>query len=253
MNASKLFNNVIVRNLAGLLALLVIHLIADQANLVRRSGFNKTLPYLFLLLMYGWIVFHNRVLFERHYLQNRRRAYFGWTALAMGLSSLNMHYILKTGFNVSYTLPQILSFWVYTVTGLGVYVIWRYVSKIKPGSSEVSSTKNNEGSQDFNCMVDGVQQTISLASILYIESLENYIRIITDKKSFIVRLSLKEAEERFLKPKFIRISRSHLVNTDYITKNIGETLTIRDKELKVGKVYKRYVEEFLGSNSRIGN
>jgi len=239
---------VVVRNIAGLLVLGAVHFLADRANMVHRTGFTKISPYLFLLLLYGWIVFHNRVLFEKLYMQNRKRAYFSWTSLAMVLSSLNMHYILKTGFNVGYTLPHILSFWVYTVAGLGVYVIWRHLGHARPGrqnSNEKSADELKEAPANFSCIVDGTRHEITHSAIHYVESMENYIRIITSKKPLIVRLSLKEAEERLPVPPFLRISRSCIVNTDSVSSINGNSVTIHGQVLKVGKVFKKYVEDFL--------
>jgi hypothetical protein len=98
MNGGNVLGNAVVRNALGLLALLSVYYASDQYHLEQREGFNRLSPYLFLLLLYGWIVLHNRLLFERLYLHGRKKSYFAWLALALGLSSLNMHYILRTGF-----------------------------------------------------------------------------------------------------------------------------------------------------------
>ena len=240
--------NVVLRNIAGVLALVLAHFLADQEHIGSREGLEKASPYIFLLLMYGWIVFHNKVLFERLYLNNRRPAYFGWTFLAMTLCSLNMHYIISTGFGVSNTMPFIISFWVYTIAGLGVFVVWRHL-----GHEAVSTPKNEvaiagaaaESNDVFSFMVDGFPKELPYKEIHYVESLENYIRIITSKKPLVVRLSLKETELRLPAPPFIRISRSCIVNANHIQTVNGDTIFVHGKELKVGKVFKRYVEKFL--------
>lgn len=252
MKTERILNNVIIRNAAGILALMLAHLLADHANIVNRTGLNRYAPYIFLLTMYGWIVFHNRILFEKLFLQNRKRAYFGWTLLAMVLSSLNMHYILKTGFKVNYTIPHILSFWVYTVAGLGVHVTWRYLWHMERGLSRPEEPAKESGKEvvgEFSCSVDGVRHNIPHQEIHYVESLENYVRIITAaNKPMIVRLSLKETEQRLPVPPFIRISRSCIVNTQHIKIINSDTVTVHGKELKVGKVFKKYVEKFLSHN-----
>lgn len=91
-------NHKLFLHLAALLALLCVHFIADYHHFQQRTGFNKFSPYLFLLLMYGWIVFHNLVLFDGLYLSGKKRAYFTWTMLAMGIFSLNIYFILFYGF-----------------------------------------------------------------------------------------------------------------------------------------------------------
>jgi len=155
----------------------------------------------------------------------------------------NMHFILRYAFDISYTLPQIVAFWVYTITGLGVYVIFRYVINRKTNDVPASVTAITH----FNCVVDGIKQQIPLEQILYIESLENYIKVITTAKTYLARLPMKDAEESLPKPAFIRISRSHIVNTAHIATMDGENISIRDQQLKVGKVYKRYVEDQLNA------
>jgi hypothetical protein len=251
MKPGQLLRNVLVRNLLGLLALVAVHYVSDQYNLEQRQGFNRFSPYLFLLLLYGWIVFHNRVLFERLYLHNHKKAYAGWLLLALGLCSLNMHYVLSTGFGVTRTLPHIVSFWVYTVTGLGVYVIFRYLrgfrSTSPPDSLPAALSLPVSGEQPafFDCVVDGSPQAIPCAGILYLESLENYVKVITAQKTHLVRLTLKEAEARLPKPPFLRISRSHIVNSAHIRSAGPDTLHVGGTDLRIGKVYKRYVEAQL--------
>lgn len=233
--------NPVLRNLLGLLALFTAHFVSDQYSFHQRTGLNKTSPYFFLILMYGWIIFHNRILFDHLYLKGRRPAYFFRTFLVMGICSFNMHVILKYFFDVSHTLPQIFSFWVYTLAGLGVYVMFRYLGPQQSPPDTVSPTGSEPS--HFNCTADGVRQEIPLRDILYIESLENYVKIITPSKSFLPRLSLKEAEDRLPRPRFIRISRSCIVNSRHMEFIAPDTIRIRNQDLKIGKVYKRYVEE----------
>jgi hypothetical protein len=247
MDLSNRPGHIIIRNLVGFLALVAVHFIADVYSIPKRSGFNQISPYLFLLLMYGWIVFHNRILFERLFLRGRKLTYAGWTILAMTICSLNMYFILQQVFHVKYTLPQIVSFWIYTVTGLGIYVIFRYLQLLQKKNVQAVSmpAPSSEQPSTFACTIDGARHQIPCESILYIESLENYIKVVTAKKSHLVRLALKDAEERVPKPGFIRISRSHILNTSHISRVESDVVTIAGQQFRIGKVYKRYVEEQL--------
>ncbi len=256
-----LLGNVVVRNGLGLLALLAVYYVSDQYHLAQREGFDRLSPYLFLLLLYGWIVLHNRLLFERLYLRGRKKAYFTGLALALGVASFNMHYILRTGFGVTRTLPHIVSFWVYTVTGLGVYVIFRSLQTARipagvPAAPVESAPPDSAPAEPgparepafFQCVADGTPQTIPLDHILYLESLENYVKVITGPKTYLTRLTLKEAEARLPKPPFLRISRSHIVNQAHIRRTEPEAVQVGTASLRIGKIYKRYVEEQLGGN-----
>ena len=251
MKFRRFINNVWVRNLIGLLLLILVHYVSDQYSIERRSGFARFSPYLFLVLLYGWLVFHNRILFERLYLRNQKVAYVGWMLAGIGISSFNMNFVLQTYFGVTRTLPYIVSFWVYTVTGLGVYVLYRYLqlhhiqTTVPQPIEAISSTTRSVESDYLECMVNGERQTIPLSTILYIQSLENYLTIVTKPKTYITRLTLKEAEGRLPKPQFIRISRSHIVNVAQLETVDQDTVRIGGKELRIGKIYKRYVVEQL--------
>jgi hypothetical protein len=251
MNGGNVLGNPVVRNVLGLLALLGVYYASDQYHLGQREGFNQLSPYLFLLLLYGWIVLHNRVLFERLYLRGRKKTYFAWLALALGVASLNMHYILRTGFGVAHTLPHVVSFWVYTVTGLGVYVIFRYLQTTRrspapaPEAPPLTEPVPVREPAFFQCVTDGTPQAIAHDQILYLESLENYVKVITGAKTYLTRLTMKEAEARLPKPPFLRISRSHLVNTAHIRSTEPDAVHVGGATLRIGKVYKRYVEEWI--------
>lgn len=240
--------NVWVRNLLGFAGLVFIHFVSDWSSFNERSGIDKPLPYFFLLLLYGWIVFHNRVLFDNLFLKGHKGKYFLWTGLVMAAFSVNMHIIVTEKFHVDYTLPHILSFWLYTLTGLGVWVMFHHFQgsrKTIEAERSVDETLNKEVQTHFSFSSDGEKITIPVNGIIYIESLENYIKVFTDRKSYIARLALKQAEEDLPKDDFIRISRSQLVNIRHVSGVNGETLIVGRKEMKIGKVYKRYVEERL--------
>jgi hypothetical protein len=249
MKLSRVLDHFVVRNLLGLLALMVAHYLTDLYALGKRAGFSKLSPYLYLLLLYGWLIFHNRILFERQFLLGRKAVYFGWLFLLMVLGSFNMNFILKTEFNITRSLPYLVNFWVYTVTGLGVYVTYRYLrtnpksidhSKLVPLAAAVEKS-------DFHFMFEGTRLAIPNAQIQYIESLENYLKIITKSKVYVTRLTLKEAEERLPKGQFIRISRSYIVNRKQVDRKQADAVWIGSKELPIGKVYKRYVaDQFAG-------
>ncbi|UFH51947.1 LytTR family DNA-binding domain-containing protein [Spirosoma sp. KNUC1025] len=246
MNMNRLLDNFVVRNLLGLLALLGIHYLSDLYAIDQRPGFSKLSPYLYLLLLYGWLVFHNRILFERMFLHGQKALYFGCVLFLMALGSFNMNFILRTEFEIVRSLPYLVNFWVYTVTGLGVYVTYRYLRTQQqpavPSAPEYATLPVDEAIY-FSCLVDGNRQNIAYADMLYVESLENYLKIITRSKTYITRLTLKEAEERLPKRLFVRISRSYIVNVAQVSKRQPDSVWIGDKELRIGKVYKRYVAE----------
>lgn len=249
MKRSWLLDNFLVRNLLGLLALIGAHYLSDLYTIDQRPGFSKISPYLYLISLYGWLVFHNRILFERLLMRGKRAYYFACFALCMAMGSFNMNLILHNDFAVTHTLPFLVNFWVYTIAGIGVYITYRqlYSSPKEPVSMLLPEPLLSKESGSFSCMVDGVRLEIAHADIQYVESLENYVKVITDKKTYVTRLTLKEAEERLPKPPFVRISRSYIVNAIHINNKEPDSVWIGSKELRIGKVYKRYVSEQFAS------
>lgn len=242
-----LFKNVLVRNVLGLGALLLLHFLVDFVSMQSRDGYSKITPYIFVALMYGWIVFHNRVLFEKFFLHHRKPSYFAWTGLAMAVFSFNMYYIISTSFKIANPLPQIISFWIYTFAGLGVYVLWKtYVNQnpivaTQPGSQQ----KSPELQKTFAYIHNGQTHEMPVDSIYYLESLENYVRIFTSaRKPIVIRMTLKEAEANLQCPPFLRISRSHIVNMNLVQRDGTDSIRIGNETIKIGKVYKKYVEAY---------
>jgi DNA-binding LytR/AlgR family response regulator len=162
--------------------------------------------------------------------------------LVMILGSVNMHLIVFYGFNEKDSLSRILTFWVFTVTGLGIYILFRYRDRF---NERARSTSAATQISHFNFSLEGTDYQIPVEDILYAESLENYVRLVTTKKKYLIRLSLKEAEQRLPQPGFIRISRSHIVNISRIGSHQPDSIQVGDQELKIGKIYKRFVEEKL--------
>jgi DNA-binding LytR/AlgR family response regulator len=57
---------------------------------------------------------------------------------------------------------------------------------------------------------------LRVEDILYLESLENYVRIFTSQGQFVVYSTLKDLESRLSDPPFFRVHRSHIVNLDQV-------------------------------------
>ncbi len=127
----------------------------------------------------------------------------------------------------------------FTIAGAGIYLFARPQPKIRV-PVEAKEIVN------FDFTADDRQHSLPLESIIFVESLENYIRVITLRQTFLVRMSLKQAEQT-LSPVFIRISRSHLVNRNRIDSLKENEIVISGRELKIGKVYKKYVSELISN------
>ena len=79
---------------------------------------------------------------------------------------------------------------------------------------------------------------VDLEAVLYVEAMEDYLRIrLQDQKPVVARMTMKVLEEKLPLTDFVRVHRSYIVNIQKIEQVRGRTITIDGKELPVSKSY----------------
>ncbi len=86
---------------------------------------------------------------------------------------------------------------------------------------------------------------VLLDDILYIESLKEYIRVVTKDKTIITRFQLGQVEELLSKNNFLRIHRSFIVAKDKVDAFTATDVEINKKQLPIGRSYKELVQAEL--------
>lgn len=86
---------------------------------------------------------------------------------------------------------------------------------------------------------------IDMSNIIYIESLRDYVRIVTTKKKVITHQHLSDFESKLPSDRFMRIHRSVIVAVDKIQSFTSSLIDVGVKELPVGRNYKEYVQNKL--------
>lgn len=86
---------------------------------------------------------------------------------------------------------------------------------------------------------------IDFEEILHIESLSDYIKIITSQKTIVTRETISNIEAKLPKKKFLRIHRSFLISIAKITSFTSEYVEIKNKSLPISRSYKKNVLEQL--------
>lgn len=81
--------------------------------------------------------------------------------------------------------------------------------------------------------------------ILYIEGLKDYLIIHLSEKKVITRLPMKIIEDMLYNRRFIRISKSYIVNMDKIDSFDKKDITIGNNELSIGLIYRDRVLKIL--------
>jgi two-component system LytT family response regulator len=93
---------------------------------------------------------------------------------------------------------------------------------------------------------------ITIADIIWIEALKDYIRIhlTGDSKPVVTRMPLKQVEEQLSPAKFIRIHKSYIIAVAHITAIRKNSVFIGTMELPVGDNYRDAVAALTGSGTK---
>jgi DNA-binding LytR/AlgR family response regulator len=119
-------------------------------------------------------------------------------------------------------------------------------SKVLPVPGEISFS-----SQFIFVKSDYKLVKIEITEIEYIESLKDYIKIVSGGKPVVTLSSMKAIEEKLVPPDFIRVHRSFIVNVrkiKYIHRNF---VMAGDKEVPIGDNYKESFLKIINQKNRI--
>jgi DNA-binding LytR/AlgR family response regulator len=91
---------------------------------------------------------------------------------------------------------------------------------------------------------------VSVNEVLYIESLKDYIKVITPTKTIIAKQSMTSLEGSLPRENFIRIHRSFIIALNKIESFNSEMVELGKKELPIGRFYKHEVDKVLNVDKR---
>ncbi len=86
---------------------------------------------------------------------------------------------------------------------------------------------------------------IYLRDILYIESIKDYIKIITPQKTYVTHERISFMEEKLPEKCFIRVHKSYIVSLQKISSFGGDLMKIDSHSIPVGRHFKRKVQEVV--------
>lgn len=86
---------------------------------------------------------------------------------------------------------------------------------------------------------------VNLDEILFIESLKDYIKVVTKDKQIVTRQSISSLEETLPPEAFIRTHRSFIVSTSQIKSFSQELIQIGEYEIPISRSYRKNVEKLL--------
>jgi DNA-binding LytR/AlgR family response regulator len=105
--------------------------------------------------------------------------------------------------------------------------------------------KSETGDASIYLRADRKNLKIILDDILFIESLKDYIKVVTKEKTIVTKQSISSLEENLPSHLFIRIHRSFIVSTKKIESFTPELVQIGKYELPISRSYRHEVEKAL--------
>jgi DNA-binding LytR/AlgR family response regulator len=103
-------------------------------------------------------------------------------------------------------------------------------------------SQSNENQLYFR--IDYGLTKVSIQDIIFIEGLDNYIKIhLTNQKPILVRMTIKNILEKLPLKQFCRVHRSYIISMSKITSYRNKIVYIADNEIPLGKTYE---DAFLG-------
>ncbi len=175
---------------------------------------------------------------------------------------INMPAMLGIDFYKSLKIkPKLIFTTSYTEFAIESYEIGAIDYLLKPFSKErfakaiervtenhqLNTNSSSTSNQNYLLLkADYAVKKIFLADILYIESLDNYLKIhLQDQQPVIVRLTLKHIQEKLPGSDFFRVHKSFIVPFNRILSVRNKVITIANVEIPIGRIYEdAFTERF---------
>jgi len=117
--------------------------------------------------------------------------------------------------------------------------------QVVENSDNTHDPQNNAQNAFINLRAERKNIKIPLDQIIFIESLKDYIKVVTVTKNIITKQSISSIEELLSKNRFVRIHRSYIVALDKIESFTSDTIEIAKHQLPISRMYRHEVEKIL--------
>ncbi|MEE4197861.1 MAG: LytTR family DNA-binding domain-containing protein [Bacteroidales bacterium] len=127
----------------------------------------------------------------------------------------------------------------------------RLLKSVNRVHEKKSGVKDKAIAQDFLYLKENKKMVkVYLKNILYLESIKDYVRVVTNCKTVVTKQPLNYFESILSPSNFLRIHRSFIVAIHKIDAYSLSGIDIGDKELPIGRKYKEPVIEKLDQISK---
>src|SRR5215204_4829447 len=168
---------------------------------------------------------------------------------------IRMPHILGTSFLRTLKNPPKVIF----ITAFREYAVERFlqaVNKVMQLNIHVSGNSNllNETISDQShpflyFRADRKMVKVFLEDILFIESLKDYIKVVTTHKVIVSKQSISALEEMLPKDTFVRVHRSYIIAVNKIDTYNLDVIEIGKKEIPIGRLFRHDTSRILNISS----
>lgn len=117
------------------------------------------------------------------------------------------------------------------------------LSSVRTDAATPAAEKKSESFVYFRA--DRKMIKVMLQDILYIESMKDYVKVVTADATIITKQSISSVEAMLPEKEFIRSHRSFIVSTRHIKSFTSELIEIQSTEIPIGKLFRNEVLKLL--------
>ncbi len=117
------------------------------------------------------------------------------------------------------------------------------VTKVKTAQTEKQKTESSEVKDFIFLNVQKKKVKILFSEIIYIESQQEYIRIVTMNKEYLSKMSTHEIENLLPAGLFKRIHRSYIISISKIVSYTAEIVELKGVSIPIGRGYRDILEK----------
>lgn len=122
----------------------------------------------------------------------------------------------------------------------------RYCSRTRPAANTSEEIQQETKEKKFIHIQDGKNIfKLLYDDVLYFEGYGEYVKVITQGKTYVVRDSLADFENRLAQDSFLRIHKSYIVNLNKIKGFSTIHVLLKDNELPIGRIYREKAMSML--------
>jgi len=130
------------------------------------------------------------------------------------------------------------------------FTLERFEKAVKRADEVFNLVQTSAKAKFLMLKADNTVIKVTLADILFIEGLDNYLKIhLQGQQPVVVRLTMKSLMEKLNEKEFLRVHRSYIVSVNHIESIKQKMISIAGEEIPIGKNYEENLKALFNKYS----